>query len=214
MSNKVLHTWLIDRLAGDLAPRQRPWPPVLRAALWCGVSFLTTYIGVEWFGTYRIGFADELLHNRQFLAEVVAGVFAALVAAYVAFDLSVPGRRWHRYGVLIGSAPFLVFTLLSLFGFFSPAITPSWDGWRLGCEREIVVIAVLPALCAFALARSAVPTTRKGVAWLIAIAATCPVATAMHLACMYDPLHTIVFHILPVILCAGVASFFGERILE
>ena len=204
---------LINELVEELKPvRQSPSTKKL-FAVWvvCNFVFLTLAIGFS--GSLREGWQSDLFLNFRFLLEFVIGIAVSTVSGYYLFQHAVPGNNSNS--ALIKWTPVIllvVFTIILTASVFLPAKLPGEVGHRYGCLWQMLGFSIPPLLVLLYHLGKSAPVNIVYVGFLAGLAASAPFATAMHLACMYDPRHILVFHIFPVIafslLTAILARFF------
>lgn len=162
-------------------------------------------------GHFRPGAFVALITHPRYALELALGNLSSFVAAYVAFEMVVPGRIWTRWQKVLSVAPFLGFVGLVLYSVWVPALPPSWQGWRPGCEMQILLLGAFPMVLLFVLAKRALPLEQHWTGFLIGIASMSAPAASMHLGCMYQPWHILFWHILPVLLMALLGLVVGPR---
>jgi len=87
-----------------------------------------------------------------------------------------------------------------------PAVEPSMAGKRETCIWEALLISLPPLIGAIVLIRRRFPLEPIQSAGPLAGATMVIPATLMHVACMYDPVHIFLSHILPAIGATVVAT--------
>jgi hypothetical protein len=94
MTDTRLTDTLIDRLAGDARPVRRIGSPLRRTLAWLVVATLVVAAITAHFGLRAHLF--DAMSDGPTLVEWIASVLTGLLAAYAAFQVSVPGRsaRW------------------------------------------------------------------------------------------------------------------------
>jgi hypothetical protein len=197
---------LIDSLAGDLTPVTPPLRPLPAALAWWLGSWVFVIAVTLATGPMRSGFETQLATIPRFALECLVGLAASLAAIWGALELAVPGPRsvWRRTAA---AASLLGLWLVAyVIGTWAPAIEPSMLGKREGCFYQTLVFAVAPFLVGLWLLRRRVVLDRAWAGlWLGAAAAGIP-ALIMQVACMYDPLHMLEAHLLPVLMIAGLGA--------
>ena len=137
-----------------------------------------------------------------------------MISAYFAFEMAVPGRPLSNAKRLASLLLFAVYLGIVINSFHFPAIEPTAEGWRFGCDREIFIAGLIPMITFFLLAKRGAVIESRWTGALIGIAAMAPPAALMYLACMYAAWHTIIFHIGPVVIAALIGFLLGPRLLK
>lgn len=205
---------LIDSLCVDVAPVRRVWDPSLRFVLWFSITLCYSLVLIVLVGSFRPAVFEQLLLYPRLLIESCIGMLAGIVAGYAAFESMVPGIRWDLKKKLLILLPAIIFALLSIYGIFNPILLPSWSGWRPGCELEILAYGTLPVLLCFILALRSAPTNSGWTGFLIGLAAFTPAMVGINLACAYDPIHIVFFHLLPVGILGIACACFGRSFFK
>ena len=205
---------LIKNLVEDSKPVRPIWSPKKLFVVWFVSSLAISSFIVTSYGPYRKSFRTELLSHPHFLVEVLLAVLCGVVSAYLAFEMIVPGKTFTKLKKRMIFLPFVIYSGIVLTSFFFPALEPSWDGWRFGCEREILIAGLIPMFCFFILAKRGAVIESRWTGALIGIAAMAPPAALMYLACMYATWHTTIFHIGPVLIAALIGSLLGPRLFR
>ena len=187
---------LIEDLSADLAPvaaapRINGW-----AMAWFIASAVYVVIVTHLFGPLRPGAVSQLATEPRFLFECLLGVAAILWASFLAFRDAVPAALSRGFAA---GGVFLVTLWLAqyVFGLVSPALEPSELGERHYCYLETIFFALPPVLAGMFLVRRLYPLQPVRTAMAIGLAAGMLPALYMQLACMYEPVHILTFHILP-----------------
>jgi hypothetical protein len=205
---------LIDSLVRDLAPVTRLLRPLPAAFVWWLSAWAFVIAITLATGPMRPGFGAQLATVPRFALECLVGLAASFVAVWGALEVAVPGPRsvWRRTAA---AASLLGLWLVAYgIGTWVPAIEPSMLGKREGCFYQTLVFAVPPFLVGLWLLRRRVVLDRVWAgAWLGAAAAGIP-ALIMQVACMYDPLHILSAHLLPVLLVGGLGAVSAGIVLR
>lgn len=191
---------LLDDLVKDLKPVKPPLSPARLFFGWALLNTLFLVLAITFSGNLRPGWTLDLLSNPRFLLEFIGGVALSLISGFFLFKHALPNdsemRSSSRYLPIIILS---VFTLMLVYSVFMPTKIPSLDGHRATCIWQLLGFSIPPLLILlYHLARNA-PVNLIYVGFLAGVAASAPFATAMHIACMYDAKHILVFHIFPVI---------------
>ncbi len=188
---------LIATLTADLepvAPAAPLGPTLLR---WLLVSVLYVVGLTASLGPFRPGAFAELIGTPRYGLELLMGVGAFVAFARVALAEAVPGidvRWWRRAGWI------LLLGWLSQFvvGFSWPVLEPTMLGKRHYCAWEAYLYSVPPLLYLVHLQRQRYALRPERAVFHGALAAGLLPALIMQLACMYEPSHVLIFHVLPV----------------
>ena len=195
---------LIESLKADLTP-VRPRGTIMGVGmLWLLVSIAYVLALGAALGPFRPEFAGQLLQVPRFLLEMVLGLAALCCFVLVALLESVPGRAarglrsagWLLLGAWL--AQFLI-------GFVAPALEPSMLGKRDHCVWEAYLYSVPPLLWLLYLQRRRYMLEPARAVLHAALAAGLLPALMMQIACMYEPGHILVFHVLPMAILAAAA---------
>jgi hypothetical protein len=193
---------LIDALGAELAP-VRPRNSDIGAMLWLLLA-TASVLGLVYFtGPFRPGFMGQLLAHPRFAIETGAGVVAIVLVALAAGRCSVPGALTPRLAT-VALASAATWVSFYIYGLFDPALEPSMVGKRDHCVFETFLYGAPAAFAAWLLIRQQFTLRPLGAAFLGGLAAGMIPALYMQLACMYEPLHILVFHIAPGVALALV----------
>jgi hypothetical protein len=140
----------------------------------------------------------------------VLGGFAAIAAG---LELGVPGHLGTLRLLLPSIALPLGWIALLGYGLLDPVIETGMQGERAFCSYQTFAFALPPlGLALFALGRRALfARTATGV--LVGIGAAAIPAAWMQLACLYDPLHSLLHHLVPVALAGGLGGLAARWLL-
>ncbi|MBN7796160.1 NrsF family protein [Parahaliea mediterranea] len=203
---------LIRDLSRDLAPvRPRRAPGVL-ALVWLVVALLAVAAATSFTGPWRPGVLAQLGAAPRFALEVALGLLSVSGLSVYLFRLAIPGRASRRGAVAV-TAVFAMWLWVLLWNALAPPLAPSMLGKRPHCAVEVVLFALLPALCGAWLLLRRYPLRPVATLSGIVLASALLPALLMQLACMYDPVHGALFHWLPAVilsLSAG-ALLYGLR---
>jgi hypothetical protein len=200
------HDELIANLSRDLAPVS-PAPNVNTLAIsWLLLSAVFVVAVTPLFGAVRPGAFSQLATEPRFLLESLLGVAAILWTSMLAFRAAIPATLSRQFaaGGLVLMALWLAQYVI---GLVSPALEPSMLGKRDHCFFETLIYSIPPILAGLFIIRRLYPLRFVRTAMSLSLAAGMLPALYMQLACMYQPSHILVFHILPGLLMvlAGAA---------
>jgi len=208
------HDELIADLSRDLAP-VKPAPNInVLALVWFLGSAVFVIVVTHLAGPVRPGAFSQLASEPRFLLETLLGVAAIIWVSMVAFRAAIPAalsRTFAIAGVILMS----LWLAQYVFGLVSPALEPSVLGERAHCYLETMAYSFPPILIALFLVRRLYPLHFLRTSMTLSLAAGMISALYMQLACMYEPLHILEFHILPglamVLIGAATAAIWRLR---
>jgi len=191
---------LIESLSNQLTPVKVLWSAEKRFGLWLLAHTLWIFVLMVGIQPFRSTFMQDFSHP-QFVLEMIMLLVAVFVAGYFSFLSVVPGAvKPERLKLSV--APFLVLILLLLYGIWSPFKVHTSLGMRSYCDIEILVYSLIPLLHVFFLAKKGFFMDRKWTLACATLASALIPALLMHLACMYEPTHILIYHLGPVLLVA------------
>jgi hypothetical protein len=208
------HNELIESLTRDLAP-VLPAPNANTLAMaWFGLSAIYVVAVTHLIGPIRPGAFSQLATEPRFLLETLLGIVAILWISLIAFRAAIPATLTRQFAA--GSLVLMALWLAQyVIGLVSPALEPSMLGKRIYCYYETMIYALPPILTGLFLIRRLYPLRFVRTAMSLSLAAGMLPALYMQLACMYEPSHILVFHILPGLLMvlagAAIAALWRQR---
>jgi len=201
---------LISNLSSDLAP-VTPTRSINRLALtWFLLSAVYVVVITHLFGPIRPGALSQLGTEPRFLFETILGVAAILWFSLLVFRSAVPAALTRQFAVA-GLVLMALWLAQYVIGFVSPALEPSRLGKRNYCYFETLVYALPVILSGLFFVRRLYPLRPLRTAMSVGLVAGMLPALFMQLACMYEPLHILAFHILPGLLMVGVGAVIATR---
>jgi len=196
---------LISDLSRDLAPVKLPPSLNKLSVVWFVLSAIYVIAITQMFGPIRPGALTQLVTAPRFLLETMLGVVAILWIGLLAFRSSVPAALSKRFAVT-GIVLLGLWLVQYVIGLFSPALNPSTLGARSHCWLETMLYAVPVILAGLYFVRQFFPLRPVRTAMSIGLVAGMLPALYMQIACMYDPVHILLAHILPGLLMVGVGA--------
>ena len=203
----------VEALVQNLEPVQ-PAPSVGRVLLgWACLSGTVVVVGLLAAAPLREGALAALLTFPRYAAEWGFALIASFAAIAAGLEIGVPGQQDHRRLValsIVAGGAWLGLVLVGAFLLGRPTgMVGPMVGKREGCELMVAALSA-PAfgLAVAALHRRALFAGPGAYSLLAAGAAALP-ASAMQLACRYDPQHTLTHHLLPVLIAAGIGAALG-----
>lgn len=196
---------LIADLSRDLAPVRRAPGTDRLAAAWIGLGAVFVVAASYLAGPVRPGAFSQLLAEPRFLLEMALGVLAIFWTGLLAFRSAVPAALTRRFAAT-GSVLMAAWLAQYVFGLVDPALEPSELGKRGLCSLEVMAYSTPLILVALFLVRRLYPLSFVRTALAAGLAAGMLPAWYMQLACMYEPVHILSFHVLPGLSMALVAA--------
>ena len=204
------HEKLISNLSTDLAPVS-PAKNINRMAIsWFLLSAIYVVVVTHLFGPVRPGAFSQLATEPRFLLETMLGVVAILWVSLLAFRSAVPARLSKQFAVA-GMVLMALWLAQYVIGFVSPALEPSRLGKRAYCYFETLAYSLPAILAGLYFVRRLYPLHPLRTAMSVGLAAGMMPALYMQLACMYEPLHILAFHILPGLVMVGIGAAIAAR---
>jgi len=205
---------LITNLVDDLVPVPRRARVASPTCAWLVVAalFVTAcYLLVQ---PFRPGLFEQLLTAPRFAIETALGITSAALLCAGGLALAVPalGSPWRRLAPAL--AALSAWLGLNLYAFAEPALAPSMIGKRPGCIWEVLLAGTPPLLVLLWLARRRWPLRGAINGLALGLGAGALAATLMQLACLYEPTHNFVFHLLPGLALGGIGMAAGLRYLR
>jgi hypothetical protein len=204
------HEILISNLSSDLAPVTPPRNINRQALAWFLLSAVYVVAVTHLFGPIRPGAFSQLGTEPRFLFETMLGVAAILWTSLLAFRSAVPAALTRQFAVA-GLVLMALWLAQYVIGFVSPALEPSRLGKRNYCYFETFVYALPVILSGLFFIRRLYPLRPLRTGMSVGLVAGMLPALYMQLACMYEPLHILAFHILPGLLMVGVGAAIAVR---
>lgn len=171
--------------------------PSRRALLWYVMAFIVSATWMYSVQVFRPGFSEQLLHHPLFLLELASALLIAPLGAYVTLVHATPGERVPRAAVLVLWSLATLFFIGLASGFSTLAPETSTVGARHECWLEVLEYGAICLLMFVLMVRRGWVrfSWERGILYGL-IAGLVP-AALMQLACMYNPMHALVFHYLP-----------------
>lgn len=199
---------LIESLSHELEPVS-PVPGInALAALWVLLSTAYVVAMTYLLGPIRPGAISQLIAEPRFLLESLLGVAAIIWISVAAFRAAIPASLSKSFA-MIGTVLLSLWLTQYVIGLVSPALEASTLGKRGHCYFETMAYSLPPILIGLYLIRRLYPLRFTRTSMTLSLAAGMIPALYMQLACMYEPLHILGFHILPglaMVLVGAVAS--------
>ena len=206
---------LIENLSHDLEPVSPVANINKLAAAWVLLSAAFVVAIIHLVAPMRPGAFSQLVSEPRFLFESLLGVAAIIWVSVAAFRSGIPASLNKTFAT-VGFVLMSLWLAQYVIGLFSPALEASSLGKRGHCYFETMVYSLPPILIALFLVRRLYPLHFIRTSMALSLAAGMIPALYMQLACIYEPLHILAFHILPgllmVLVGAAVATLWrGKR---
>jgi hypothetical protein len=207
------HRALVSRLAGEIIPRRPLWPVSARLTLWMliEVGILTWVIGHA-----TNNFVARLTHPA-YCIEIVLFATAAIICAALALKSAIPGRILSAKEVTMAAslamAGTVVFIMAQPIATSDPLGDFARNGWR--CAVDTVLFGTLPWLGLWWLVKRG--ASMNG--WLSGLLAGAGALlfsfAVMRMVCPIDePLHLLIWHLLPALTVIGLSALAGIKLLR
>jgi hypothetical protein len=203
---------LIDRLSSQLVPVRRLAAPWQRAAMWLAAA--------AWLGLILALFTDfaavrdRLMGAPDMALAAIGALLTAVLAAWAAFETSVPGRsgRW----VLLPLPAAALWVGASGAGclrpFAAPATQPEPTMHPMICLYFLLAVSLPLALLLIGLLVRACPLRPARTAWLAGLACAGASATLLTFIHPFDATaEDLGVHLLAVLIVLGFTRIFGGR---
>ena len=204
---------IIERLAADLEPTHR-LPAGSAVALWLALSWTFVVVVTLATGDLRPGVVAQLTHSPRFVTECLLGFGVGFFAIRSGVLLALPGRtRWKR-AVPAALGMVALWVGLYVYGLVDPALEPSMEGKRPHCFLETLVFSSFPLVLGLWLVARRTPIRRGWTGVLVGVSAASLPALMMQIACMYDPEHILLLHLLPVVVMGMLGGVLGRTFVQ
>ncbi len=205
---------LVDRLAGELEPVRAAGDVRLPLFLWFVFSALFVVAVIHLGGPVRPTAIEQLQSSPRFALEMLLGAGALVMLAVTAFHAAIPGRL-RRVNTNLAVVLALLWSASFVLSLFLPALEPGMLGKRGHCYLETLLAAVPPLLVALWWQRRHYALAPYRAALGVGFVAAGFSALYMQVACMYLPMHNLLYHLGPafvVALCAPLILWVWERL--
>jgi hypothetical protein len=163
---------------------------------------------------FRPNFWEQLTRYPRLDIELASGAAWVIVLFYTIFVSNIPGEKIPCAARALNVVLPVLFAGAVLFGFFMDSPEASRSGSRPLCDLEVLIYGG-GALAGFLfLLQRGIIASGNWSRWRVGWATGLVSALTMQLACMYDPLHGLLFHFGPAFILAllgGVAIQFMKK---
>lgn len=190
---------LIKELTADLKEFSTVKSSIQVALIWTFSAFILV-IGIALvISPFRSGVVSQLASSPRFALEVFFGILIVFLASWSVLAKSIPGEEAKPLIIKLIALVTAV-SLLIIYSFANPALSVSMIGKRSSCLTEGLVYGMALSTSLLFLAKNRAPFSLTQIAILSSVASTSLTAVIMHLSCMYEPLHILIYHISPVLI--------------
>lgn len=197
----------IDDLVSELRPVRPLASPFKRAAFFFLLAVLVHAVLLGLFPGYKSTWSERFLANRFLAFEILAALILSGALLYRSFTAGIPGERVSALG---GLALGFSFTLLVLFlGLSRPrGLSAHWSA-PPDCALEVFLLGLAGSLFAYRQFMRGYPRNSPLEKVAVVFAGGLIPATLMQMACVYEPMHGLIFHYGPllVLIPAGLPIF-------
>lgn len=193
---------LVDSLVNDLKPVAASRDLLLPVVLWFLASVAYVVVMTELIGPVRPNALEQLQSVPRYTLEIAFGIVALATVAVAAFRSAIPGRLTALFG-RIALALAAIWGAGYIVAVVAPALEPSMLGKRGHCYLETFVYALPPLLVALWWQRRHYCLAPARSALLAGLVAGGLPGLYMQVACMYQPLHGLAFHLGPALVVAA-----------
>jgi hypothetical protein len=207
------HRALVNWLAGEITPRRPLWPVSVRLTLWMLIE-----VGIlAWVVSHtKHNFMARMTHPA-YAIEIFFFAAAAMICAALALKSAIPGRMLAANEVVVAIALVSVGTLVLVMA--RPMATSdslgdfALNGWR--CAVDTVLFGTLPWLGLWWLIRRGAPMNGSLSGLLAGAGALLFSFAVMRIVCpIDDPLHLLIWHLLPALSVIGLSALAGVKWLR
>jgi len=197
----------IDSLVSDFHPNKQ-WLPQWRSAVWLVSFLLLNILTIVWVQPFRAEFLQQLMEHKRYFFEIVSVFLFILFLAYSLFVHLVPGEKLNLFAKFLGIVSLVIFITTLVLSFHQSSPPETYEGAR-HCVDEILIYGFVGLLTFLYFIRkihlkiSIFNYMQMGI-----LSALIPGAF-MELACMYSPMHALMWHYGPVLVLASIGLIFG-----
>ncbi len=194
-TDNVRYDALVDRLFQNFQPAKPVWPIHTRLAIWMALELGILLVGLA---THRADLSQKL-QSVQYLLELMVFIVMGMVAAILALKTAIPGREATRIELALLSAVALAaIALISCEPSYNVTSLAEFIQAGIPCAFFTATFAALPWLGLFWAVRRGAPLALQTAGALIGVAAFSFAFAVGRLRCpIEDPLHFLIWHMLP-----------------
>ena len=205
---------LISKLSGDLSAVKVHWSAEKRSFLW--LTLHATWIGaLGLFMSHSSGFSlGDISYRTDLYLELFLFFIVAGVTSFASFASMVPGRLSRKIDIAITlAAPVILLTL-----FIVKMMTSEGHMFKssmlIGCEFQIFLYTLAPIFHLYYMIRNGEHYYSKFTFYSMGTAAALLPSALMHIVCMGDYKHVVIYHIGTVAIIAVLTSWAMKKALN
>jgi hypothetical protein len=205
---------LIGDLVGDLTPVRHAGQTWRLWLAWLAIASLYSTAIVLITGTVRGNALTALRDVPAYALEILAATVAIALLSHTALRTAIPhGRSWPPRVALpaLALGAWIGLVVWGLIG--EPALPATIQDQRPHCFSQALIFSVPSLGLMLWLARGLLPLAPRVTAALAGAAAAALPAVLMQIACKYEPVHALAYHLSAIPLVAALGALIGPRIL-
>jgi hypothetical protein len=212
INHEERHREMVERMAADLKPGRPLWPVRVRLALW----LLQEFAILAWVVTHTSNDLVLKLQRPGYALEAALFAAAAVLSAVLALRTAIPGRNAR-------SSEIALLLILTAAGTALLAGEPVRTSYQLSefvraglmCAYSTCLLAALPWIALAWAVKRAAPMHGAASGALIGASALLFSYALMLIRCPIDePLHVIVWHLLPALIAISLSALAGAFLLR
>jgi hypothetical protein len=213
IAHQERHRALVSRLAGEITPKRRLWPVGARLTLWMLIE-----VGLlGWVISHTTNNFVARLTHPAYVIEIVFFAIAAIICAALALKSAIPGRIVSAKEVIMAASLAMTGTVVLIMAHPIATSDPLGDfarnGWR--CAVSTVLLSTLPWLGLWWLVKRGASMS----GWLSGLLAGAGALlfsfAGMRIVCpINEPLHLLIWHLLPALTVIGLSAMAGVKWLR
>ena len=191
---------LINNLVNNLKPVKKIWSPRKRTSIF----FTIQLIAIFTFIWIRSPFSNNLLqlNSLHFTLQLLFFLITTICVTYFTLIKIIPGQSMSRFVYIFPLVSLLCLIVSSYF--FSSEIMILFPDQRSFCELEVIFLTIIPLTHLTYLIKKGFLFNKELLITTI-IASTFIPAGIMHIACKFNPTHTLLYHLGPIFLITVVS---------
>ncbi len=205
---------LIADLVATATPVMRPGKTNRNAVWWLLIAGMIAFAAIRITGPFRSGVLEQLVAAPRFLFESLLGFAAIMSLGLTAFRTGIPDATSIKRRVAVPLWLLGAWVGMYVLGLFDPALTPSMSGKRAHCVVEALVWGVPGLAIGWIALKRLWPLHGAWSGALLGLAAGAMPALIMQFACMYEPRHILLFHVLPGLSLGLIGAILGAVALR